>query len=174
MSDTNAVGADTYTPITGDQLRSRGFDGLVQSGECGCLNEHLRECGFTPQDEYEDCVPAYAVPCGSSATGCNDEQGYRDCRGIYCMVESRPDANLWVERCDSLTEALAAAEERAQVAEAERDFERRVAAELAERLTYAGWCRPDGQRSTAPCQEDGDTCSECAYDAAREAAERSE
>ena len=115
MSDTNAVGADTYTPITGDQLRSRGFDGLVQSGECGCLNEHLRECGFTPQDEYEDCVPAYAVPCGSSATGCNDEQGYRDCRGIYCMVESRPDVNLWVERCDSLTEALAAAEEAASI-----------------------------------------------------------
>lgn len=69
---------------------------------------------------------------------------------------------------------LEAAEERARVAEAERDFERRVAAELAERLTYAGWCRPDGQRSTAPCQEDGDTCSECAYDAAREAVERSD
>ena len=66
---------------------------------------------------------------------------------------------------------LDAAEERARVAEAERDIERKVAEDLAESLIDGGWCRPDVEREYAPCQEDGETCPECAYAAAREAVE---
>ena len=66
---------------------------------------------------------------------------------------------------------LDAAEERARVAEAERDIERKVAKDLAESLIDGGWCRPDVEREYAPCQEDGETCPECAYAAAREAVE---
>ena len=43
---------------------------------------------------------------------------------------------------------------------------------LAEELVDSGWCRPDGERENAPCQEDGETCCECALKAAEEAVRR--
>ena len=78
----------------------------------------------------------------------------------YMMPDNQVSALL-----ATLTELAAIARKN----DADADKWRKVSESLAEALVVAGWCRPDGERGDAPCQEDGETCVECAYTAAREA-----
>jgi len=95
--------------------------------------------------------------------------------------EAEARAAEWIDRCYQ-------SEARALKAEAMCEW-------MAEELVVSGWCRPDGERENAPCQEDGEgrrrhvpagdheqhrrcsarsrgTCCECALKAAEEAVRR--
>jgi len=95
--------------------------------------------------------------------------------------EAEARAAEWIDRCHQ-------SEARALKAEAMCEW-------MAEELVVSGWCRPDGERENAPCQEDGEgrrrhvpagdheqhrrcsarsrgTCCECALKAAEEAVRR--
>jgi len=81
-----------YEPVTAAWLQEHGYDGLVNAGECGCRLDDLRPCAGACGDGEDDCQPAYSVPCGSPMTSCDEERGFRDCKGEWCMVTVKPPA----------------------------------------------------------------------------------